>query len=167
MTQYRLVPQEISIKFADTEAALAASPEYQCQVTHASVDPTLAYNTTPATGCTGEQQQLKVPIPWTLNLAWLQDWTAPGGGLANYANMNAGQVKFFEYSPTSDLTLKVAGSVEVAPVGFAGDMGVVSIAGPVAWSVQGQPVFTTPVAAVLEADADAMDIDTADYANAE
>ena len=162
MTQYRLIPGDISIKFADTEAALAASPEYQCQVTHASVDPTLAYNTTPATGCTGEQQQLKVPVPWTLNLTWLQDWTAPGGGLANYANENAGQIKFFEYSPTSDPTLKVAGSVEVAPVGFAGDMGTVSLAGPVAWAVQGQPVFTTPVVAGLEADADAMDLDDAD-----
>lgn len=147
MAQYRLIPEDITIKFADDAAGLAAGEDYKCQVTHASVDPTLAYNTTPATGCTGEVQQLKVPIPWTLNLTWLQDWSAPGGGLANYANENAGQIKVFEYSPTADPTLKVSGSVEVAPVGFAGDMGVVSLAGPVAWQVQGQPVFATPVVA--------------------
>lgn len=153
MPQYRLIPEDITIKFADTLADIGTADEYQCQVTHASVDPTLAYNTTPATGCTGETQQLKVPIPWVLNLAWLQDWSAPGGGLANYANANAGAIKYFEYGPTNDATLKVTGNVEVAPVGFAGDMGVVSIAGPVAWQVQGQPTFTTPVAAPLAAGA--------------
>jgi len=163
MTQTRLIPENITIKFADDAATLTTAPDYKCQVTHASVDPTLAYNTTPATGCSGEVQQLKVPIPWVLNLTWLQDWSAPGGGLANYANVNAGKIKFFEYSPTSDATLKVSGTVEVAPVGFAGDMGVVSLAGPVAWQVQGQPTFATPAALPLAAD-DELDADDPTYA---
>src|SRR5436190_18907414 len=152
MAQTRLIPENITIKFADDSASLATAPDYKCQVTHASVDPVLAYNTTPATGCTGEVQQLKVPVPWQLNLTWLQDWSAPGGGLANYANVNAGALKFFSYSPTSDPLLEVTGQVEVAPVGFAGDMGVVSLAGPVAWQVQGPPTFTTPAAVPLAAD---------------
>jgi len=153
MSQVRLIPENITIKFADDAASIATAPEYQCQVTHASVDPVLAYNTTPATGCTGEVQQLKVPVAWQLNLTWLQDWGGPAGGLANYANENAGQIKYFEYGPTSDATLKVAGQVEVAPVGFAGDMGVVALAGPVAWQVQGAPTFTTPaLAATAEAE---------------
>jgi len=152
MAQDRLIPQDITIKFADDLAGIAAAPDYKCQVTHASVDPVLAYNTTPATGCSSEVQQLKVPVAWQLNLTWLQDWTAAGGGLANYANENAGTIKYFEYAPTTDATLKVTGQVEVAPVGFAGDMGVVSLAGPVAWQVQGQPTFATPVLAAFEAD---------------
>jgi hypothetical protein len=159
--QTRLIPEDITLTFADTEAELDTAPDYKCQVTHASVDPVLAYNTTPATGCSGEVQQLKVPVAWQLNLTWLQDWNAAGGGLANYANVNAGKVKYFSYTPTADDTLKVTGQVEIAPVGFAGDMGVVSLAGPVVWQVQGQPVFTTPAALPFEADADAMDLDDA------
>jgi len=158
MTQTRLIPENISIKFADDAASIATAPEYQCQVTHASCDPVLAYNTTPATGCTGEVQQLKVPVAWQLNLTWLQDWGGTGGGLANYANENAGQIKYFEYSPTSDATLKVTGQVEVAPVGFAGDMGVVALAGPVAWQVQGTPTFATPAVAATEAEADRLEV---------
>jgi hypothetical protein len=157
MSQTRLIPENITIKFADDAGSVATAPDYKCQVTHASCDPTLAYNTTPATGCSGEVQQLKVPVPWVLNLTWLQDWGAAGGGLANYANVNAGQIKYFEYTPTSATGLKVTGQVEVAPVGFAGDMGVVSLAGPVAWQIQGQPTFTTPVAGTLEADAELAD----------
>ena len=157
MSQVRLIPENITIKFADDAASIATAPEYQCQVTHASVDPVLSYNTTPATGCTGEVQQLKVPVPWQLNLTWLQDWGGTAGGLANYANENAGQIKYFEYGPTSDATLKVAGQVEVAPVGFAGDMGVVALAGPVAWQVQGSPTFTTPALAAAAAEAEAVE----------
>lgn len=152
MSQVRLIPEDITIKFADDAASLPTAPEYKCQVTSASVDPTLSYNTTPATGCTGEVQQLKVPVPWVLNLQWLQDWSAPGGGLANYANVNAGAIKYFEYAPTSDPLLAVTGQVEVAPVGFAGAMGVVSLAGPVAWQIQGQPTFATPAPLPLEGD---------------
>jgi hypothetical protein len=157
MSQVRLIPENITIKFADDAASIATAPEYQCQVTHASVDPVLSYNTTPATGCTGEVQQLKVPVPWQLNLTWLQDWGGTAGGLANYANENAGQIKYFEYGPTSDATLKVAGQVEVAPVGFAGDMGVVALAGPVAWQVQGSPTFTTPALTAAAAEAEAVE----------
>lgn len=156
MSQTRLIPENITIKFADDAGSLTTAPDYKCQVTHASCDPVLAYNTTPATGCSGEVQQLKVPVAWQLNLTWLQDWNAVGGGLANYANQEAGQIKFFEYTPTSDATLKVSGQVEVAPVGFAGDMGVVSLAGPVAWQVQGTPTFATPVVTGRAADTDEM-----------
>ena len=118
-------------------------PKYKCQVTHASVSircwPTTRHR---RPGASAEVQQLKVPVAWQLNLTWLQDWNAPagagvGGGLANYANVHAGQIKYFEYHPTTDALLKVTGTVEVAPVGFAGDMGVVALAGPVAWQVQG------------------------------
>jgi hypothetical protein len=151
MTVTRLIPQGGTIKFADTSAAITAAPDYMCQVNHASADPVLAYNTTPATGCAGEVQQLKTPVPWQLTLQWLQDWGAAAGGLAGYANMNAGQVKYFEYVPTASSTLKVAGQVEIAPVSFAGDMGVVAIAGPVSWSIIGPPTFTLPT--TLEADA--------------
>jgi len=154
MSQVRLIPENITIKFADDAASIATAPEYQCQVTHASVDPVLSYNTTPATGCSGEVQQLKVPVAWQLNLTWLQDWNGPAGGLANYANENAGQIKYFEYGPTGAATLKVTGEVEVAPVGFAGDMGVVALAGPVAWQVQGAPTFTTPALAAARGIAD-------------
>jgi len=168
MAQVRMIPNAGHIKFADTQVAITTAPDMICQVTACSVDPTLAYSTTPATGCSGETQALKVPVPWVLNMTFLQDWnatTADGlaGGLANYAKINAGQVKYFEYTPTASATLKVAGQVEVAPVGFAGEMGVVSIAGPVAWQVQGQPTFTVPTTlemqeagAELDTDAEAV-----------
>lgn len=148
----KLIPQDITLKFADDEATLLTAPDFKCQVQNATCTPVLTYTQVGATGCQGPSQSLVVPVPWTLDLTWLQDWTAAAGGLAGYANTNAGQIKYFSYVPVGGGDLEVTGQVEVAPVALGGDMGVPSIAGPVSWQIQGQPTITTPVALVAAAD---------------
>ena len=139
-------PNDITLIFADTEAGLTAGEDYKCQIQNATVTPAPTYTTVAATGCQGAVQSLDLPVPETLDLTWLQDWTAPGGGLANYCRTNAGQVKWFSYIPVGDIpTLTVSGQVEIVPVALGGDMGVPSIAGPVSMPIQGTATVAVPV----------------------
>ncbi len=152
-----LKPNDITLMFADTEAGLAAGAEYKCQVQNATVTPTPTYTTVGATGCQGEVQTLNLPVPETLDLTWLQDWSAPGGGLANYCRVNAGAVKWFKYQPDGAIAaLVVTGQVELVPVALGGDMAVPSIAGPVSFPIRGTATVTVPVAAPLDAEPDAV-----------
>lgn len=63
------------VKFADTEAGLAAADAFQCQITSAVITPQPVYNTIPATGCAGATQS-PGRTGFQLELAWLQDWSA-------------------------------------------------------------------------------------------
>lgn len=145
-----LKPNDIELVFADTAAELESAPDYKCQVQNATVTPNPSFTTVPATGCQGQTQTLDLPVPETLDLTWLQDWSAPGGGLANYCRLNAGQVKFFRYVPDGAIVgLTVEGQVELVPVALGGDMGVPSVAGPVSMAIQGSATVTVPAAAPL------------------
>jgi hypothetical protein len=151
-----LKPNDITLIFADTEAGLTTGADYKCQIQNATVTPTPTYTTIGATGCQGETQSLNLPVPETLDLTWLQDWTAEGGGLANYCRTNAGQIKWFSYIPVGDIPeLTVSGQVEIVPVALGGDMGVPSIAGPVSMPIQGVADVAVPAVVPLTAAADA------------
>jgi hypothetical protein len=150
---FKLVPYKGTIKFADDVASVDTAPDFQCQLTHAQAVPATTFSTIPQTGCAGPSNTY-AGTSWALNLAWVQDWTAPGGGLAKYALDNAGETKYFEYVPTSDTEVAISGQVEIVPVAFGGDMGVVAIAGPVDWNMPADPVITVPAALPLAAGAD-------------
>lgn len=142
-----LKPNDIALVFADTEAGLTGGEDYKCQVQNATVTPAPTFTAVSATGCQGATQTLDLPVPETLDLTWLQDWSAPGGGLANYCRLNAGAIKYFSYTPVGALPeLKVTGQVELVPVALGGDMGVPSIAGPVSMAIQGTATVTVPAA---------------------
>lgn len=156
-----LKPNDITLIFADTEAGLTTGEDYKCQVQNATVTPAPTYTQVGATGCQGATQTLDLPVPETLDLTWLQDWSAPGGGLANYCRVNAGALKWFQYVPVGDIPeLTVTGQVELVPVALGGDMGVPSIAGPVSMPIQGTAVVEVPATLPLAATAEAGD-DTA------
>lgn len=142
-----LKPNDITLVFADDEAGLTTGEDYKCQVQNATVTPAPTYTTVAATGCQGAIQTLDLPVPETLDLTWLQDWSAPGGGLANYCRTNAGEVKYFKYQPVGTLaTLSVTGQVELVPVALGGDMAVPAIAGPVSFPIRGTATVTVPAA---------------------
>jgi hypothetical protein len=151
-----LKPNDITLVFADDETGLTTGPDYKCQVQNATITPQPAFTTLAATGCQGETQSLNLPVPETLDLTWIQDWLADGGGLANYCRVNAGAIKWFKYQPVgANPDLTVTGQVELVPVALGGDMGVPSIAGPVSFQVQGTATVTVPPPVVpLDADAD-------------
>lgn len=138
---------------ADDEAGLATGEAFECQLTTAQLVPAAVTNQIPATGC-APVSNVPGKSSWGLSLAWLQDWTDPGGGLSNYCIVNEATLKWFE------LVLDVAGAPTVAATGqvyvAAGQFGGV-FGGPPApatatWPVLGTPVFVVPPAAPLAAD---------------
>jgi hypothetical protein len=153
-----LKPNDIELVFADDALSLDTAPDYKCQIQNATVTPNPTFTEVAATGCGPKVQSLDLPVPETLDLTWLQDWNAPGGGLANYCRTNAGAIKYFRYTPDgSNPDLVVEGQVELVPVALGGDMGVPSIAGPVSMAIQGTAAVTTPAPAPLTATTDTGD----------
>lgn len=130
---------------ADTEAGLAAGDAYECQITAATLDPTVNFATIPATGCQGPSQSPSTAA-WVLNLAWLQDWSAPGGGLSGYALENMMMRRWFKLVPDkNDVTVSAIGEVWISPGAFGGTFGDGSAgAATAAWQVIGTPTFAMP-----------------------
>jgi len=159
-----LVMTNPTLKVADTEAGLAAGTAYECQITSAAINTTVAFNTIPATGCAGASQSPGAPS-YQLDIAWLQDWTAAGGGLSGWAWENKGKAMWVELVPDAlnAPTVKAVGQVYVTPGQFGGTFGDGS-AGPATatWPYVNEPTITP---AVVAADADAAEAE-AELANA-
>ena len=152
------------LKIADTEAGLGAGTAYECQLTSAALVPTPNTTQIPATGCAPVSN---VPglSSWELQLAWLQDWTAPGGGLSNYAIENEGQLVW--YSFTIDLagspTTVATGQAYVAAGQYGGVFGGAPAVATANWPCFDTPAFVVPaVTATLEADTEPADAELAD-----
>jgi len=150
MTQTLMVYTNPQLRVADTEAGLATATEtYECQINSARIDPTTAYNTVPATGCSGPTQS-PGGTSWALNLTWLDDWAAPGGGLSFYAYSNRGQRKWVQLIPDKDdPTVGATGEVFIAPGGIGGVFGDGSAGQSTAtWPFIGDPAFDVPAVAL-------------------
>ena len=137
-----------TFKLADTEAGLSAGTAYECQLTQAIIAPQPSFNTIPATGCAPATQS-PGRTGFQLELAWLQDWTAAGGGLSGYAYENDGLSKWFELVPdASQPAVKATGQCYVVAGGFGGTMGDGSAAATTAtWPCLDKPLIATPVLA--------------------
>lgn len=142
-----------TVKVADTEAGLSAGTAYECQITSAVISTSVQMNTIPATGCAGPSQSPSTPA-YQLDIAWLQDWSAAGGGLSGWAWEHKNEQMWVEITPDSATpAVKASGPVWVVPGQFGGTFGDGS-AGPAnaSWPFVNEP---TIVPAVTAAAADA------------
>lgn len=146
-----------TFKLADTEAGLSAGDAFECQITSAVITAQPQFNTIPATGCAPSTQS-PGRTGYQLELAWLQDWTAPGGGLSGYAYTNDGLPVWFELVPdTTQPTVKATGQAYVVAGDIGGTFGDGSAAASTAtWPCLDKPVVTVPApVAARRAKADA------------
>ena len=141
-----------TFKLADTEAGLTAGTAFECQLTQAIIAPQPSFNTIPATGCAGATQSPGL-TGYQLELAWLQDWTAAGGGLSGYAFENDGTSKWYELVPDiNEPTVKASGQCYVVAGGFGGTFGDGSAAATTStWPCLDKPNIATPVLAATGA----------------
>lgn len=134
-------------KLADTEAGLAAGEAFECQLTSAALVPTVSKTVVPATGC-APASSTPSRASWALQLAWLQDWTAAGGGgLSGYAYAEEGELKWFSFTADNlGFPLVVAkGQVWVTPTAFGGAFGGAPALATATWDTSGKPVITPSV----------------------
>lgn len=137
---------------ADTQAGLDAGDAFECQINSARIDPTVSYNTVPATGCSGPTQSPGA-ASWGLTLTWLDDWSTPGGGLSYYAYENRGKQKWVRLVPDkNDPAVMSEGLVFIAPGGIGGTFGDGSAGQStgVVWPYIGDPTFAIPPALPLD-----------------
>lgn len=145
MARTVLVLNNPTFKLADTEAGLGAGSAYECQLTSAVITAQPAFNTIPATGCAPATQS-PGRTGYQIDMAWLQDWTAAGGGLSGYAFDNDGQAKWYELTPDAvgAPTVKATGQVYVVSGGFGGTFGDGSAAATTAtWPCLDKPDIAT------------------------
>jgi hypothetical protein len=133
------------VKFADDEAGLTAAGEaFECQVTEAAINATPNLQTVPATWCSPESQA-PAATGFELAITWLQDWTAPGGGLSMYAFENDTETKWFSMQLDLDDDSTVAtGQVRVVAGSYGGAAGT-PLTATATWPLAAKPAITVPV----------------------
>jgi len=133
-------------KLADTEAGLTAGDSYECQLTSAAITPSPVSNTIPATGCAPATQS-PGRTGYSIDLAWLQDWSVPGGGLSGFAYENDTAPKWFSFQLDAADTAPIAtGQVYVVAGAYGGTFGDGSAAAASAsWPCLDKPTITIPV----------------------
>jgi hypothetical protein len=137
------------VKFADTEAGLDTATEFQCVTTSAAITSSPNLETIPATGCAPETQQ-PAASSFSLVLAWLQDWSAPGGGLSGYAWTHDTEKKWFSIAPNNpEADVVATGEAYVVSGPFLGDFGTTLVATGVTWPCDSKPDIAMPAAGAL------------------
>jgi hypothetical protein len=132
------------VKFADDEAGLTTGEAFECQVTEASINATPNLQTVPATWCAPESQA-PAATGYELAITWLQDWTAPGGGLSMYAFENDTNTKWFSMQLDKDDETTVAtGTVRVVAGSYGGAAGT-PLTATATWPLAAKPTITVPV----------------------
>lgn len=134
------------LKIADTELLLdSAGGEFECQVTEASINATPNLQTIPATFCASESQT-PAATGFELAVTWLQDWSAPGGGLSKYAFDHDTETKWFSLSLADDvpdpLTVAV-GQVRLVAGAYGGAAGTPLLASAT-WPLAAKPAIEVP-----------------------
>jgi hypothetical protein len=144
------VINQATVKFADTEAGLAAATTtYECITTAAGFTASPNLTEVPATGC-APKSQVAAASSWVLDLQWLQDWQSPGGGLSGFMYDHDGEKQWCHIEPTNpalpaataEITI-VAGSI----YGVFGDLLVAQATCP----CEDKPAMTLPSAAAAAA----------------
>lgn len=136
---------------ADTQAGLTTAPAFECQLTSAALVPTANTTAIPATGCAAASN---VPgrSSWELQFAWLQDWTAAGGGLSMYSIEHETELVWYRFTldNAGSPTTVAEGQAYVAAGQYGGEFGGPPAAASANWPCADTPAFTVP-AATLEA----------------
>jgi hypothetical protein len=140
-------------KLADSEAALTTGVAYECQLTSCEIASTPNMKDVPATGCAGASQTPGLSS-WALNLNWLQDWTAPGGGLSGYAYTNETAEKWFSLQLDANVATTVAtGHCWVISGSYGGAIGGDPAPATAVWPCLEKPDITFPAPVGLESEA--------------
>ena len=155
MARTLLILTNPTLVLADDEAGLDLATEaFECQITSAAITPTPTSQTIPATGCAPATTS-PGKTGYQLDLAWLQDWNAAGGGLSTYAFENDTLPKWFRLiadknvTPTTDQVI-ATGQAYVVAGGLGGTFGDGSAATTTAtWPLLDKPVIETPPAGAL------------------
>ena len=131
------------LKVADTEGGLTTGVAYECQLTAATIVGTPNFNAVPATGCAPAAQSPGASS-WQLDLAWLQDWTAPGGGLSFYAFDNDTAEVWFSLAIDSvgSPTVVATGHGYVIAGAYGGEIGGVPAAAAATWPLSTNPTLS-------------------------
>ncbi len=130
------------LTLADTEAELDTnSSDFQCQVTEAAINATPNLQTVPATFCAPESQS-PAATGFELAITWLQDWTAPGGGLSNYAFENDTTTKWFSLKMDTGETA-AKGQTRVVAGSFGGPAGT-PLTASTTWPLAAKPTIIVP-----------------------
>lgn len=146
MPRTALVLNNPIFKLADTEVGLTAGTAYECQLTSAAITPQPQMNTIPSTGCAPATQS-PGRTQWQLDMAWLQDWSASGGGLSGYAYTNDTLPMWFSLALDSvgAPTVVATGQVYVVAGAYGGTFGDGSAAAATAtWPCLDKPDITLP-----------------------
>jgi hypothetical protein len=98
--------------------------------------------TVPATFCAPESQA-PAATGYELAITWLQDWTAPGGGLSKWAFDNDTNEMWFSLSVDDTDTPLAVGQVRVVAGAFGGDAGT-PLTATATWPIIGKPDITVP-----------------------
>lgn len=164
MARTLLILNNPTLVLADDEAGLALGEAFECQITSAAITPVPTTTTVPATGCAPATTS-PGKTGYTLELAWLQDWNAPGGGLSNYAFVNDTLPKWFKLIADKNAAVAeqvvATGQAYVVAGALGGTFGDGSPAATTAsWPMLDAPSITTP-ADVLAASAEAEDAELA------
>lgn len=138
-----------TLLLADDEAGLATGVGYECAVTSAAINATPNLQQVPATFC-APASQVPAATGYELAVTWLQDWTAPGGGLSMYAFTNDTLTKFFSLTLNGAAEPIATGSVRIVAGAFGGDAGV-PLSTSTVWPLVNKPEITVPAALPLAA----------------
>jgi hypothetical protein len=138
------------LTLAVDEASLATGIGYECQVTEASINATPNLQTVPATFCAPESQT-PAATGFELAVSWLQDWTAPGGGLSKFAFDHDTELFWFSLSLDADDAATLAtGQVRLVAGAYGGAAGTPLVT-TATWPLAAKPDITAPAAAPLAA----------------
>jgi hypothetical protein len=115
---------------------------YECEVTNATVTPTAEVRTATVLCDDGTVADV-APVTWTLDLAYLVNWSP--GSLYRFLVSNAGALAAFTYEPDPDTAPGVAwtGDVRILPGPAGGEAGTWE-SGNVSLPVNGRPTLSDP-----------------------
>ena len=151
MSRTAIILNHPEVTFADTQAGLATSATFECQLISAVITPAPVYNTIPATGCAGATQS-PGRTGFSLDLTWLTDWGATDS-LSQFAWDNDGKAVWFRFTDDGSAAAGAASTAEgqayVAAGGFGGTFGDGSAAQTTAsWPCVDKPTIAASVVTV-------------------
>lgn len=150
MPQVLLKLDDPVITIADTEAGLTTGDEMHCQMSAATLNSAPNLTDVPKTGCYPPTSIVGDPT-YTLDLAWIQDWT-DAAGISRFAHEFNGARKWVSFLlDADDAATVVTAEVTVAEGAYGGTFGTLAVA-TATWPIVGTPTFPAYTAAVADAE---------------
>lgn len=139
MAQVKLIARHGLVKIGLTDPP---NTEYAAQVIGLTLNSNPQLQNTPATWGVDASQTWTGEQP-TLTLRYLQDWSAPAGGLAGFLQANKGKPAFVTAQPTTATTPTFKYPVQLVGPNHLGEAGA-AMEDTVVLPVTGDPTLTLP-----------------------